>query len=93
MPPSFWIIALALMIVILILQDSLRFSTSDLWADLIDDAGFYVVLVIIVAIGVFTVRDYHRSGHLPWRSVRWVVMALICWWIFFNDTLRNRSRD
>jgi len=53
LPIGFWIVVLVLMLVVLVLQDATQYTGSDHSADLLSDAGFFIILVVLLVGIVF----------------------------------------
>jgi hypothetical protein len=89
MPITFWIVGLALMVAVLALQSATRYTASDKLADLLSDAGFYIILIFLVGEALFTLRLYQRHQHVSFRTMLWLLAAFGCWWLFFWDDSRD----
>jgi hypothetical protein len=85
MPISFWLVVLVLMVVVLVLQDATRYTASDRFAELLNNAGFYVILIFLVGVALFTLRLHQRHQYVSLRTVLWLLEAFGCWWLFFRD--------
>jgi len=84
-PLGFWIVVLVLMVIVLVLQDATEYSAPGWIADLLNDAGFYIILLFLVVGFVLRLRHYHQSPYLFWRGLSWFLAAFGCWWLFFRD--------
>ena len=93
MPIAFYVVVLVLMVAVLVLQDATRYTASDRLSDLLNAAGFYVILMFLVGGALCMLRLYQRHQYMPLRTVLWFLAAFGCWWLFFRDGSRDPPKE
>jgi hypothetical protein len=75
------------MLVILVLQHATQYTSSDLFADLLSDAGLFIIFAALVIGAIFKLLYYYRSPYgSPYRFWGGVLsLALLGFWIILRN--------